>query len=165
LYASPDAKSWSLGCANFADNFPQISDSIETMRMSGEAFADSNVFLYLLSSDDAKADCAERLLDDEVVISVQVLNEITNVARKKFDMSWPAIGEFVTTIRAVCSVEPLTVETHERARMIAEKYKVSFYDASIVSSALIAGCKVLYSEDMHAGLIYEKSLRVVNPFR
>ncbi len=133
--------------------------------MSGNTFADSNVLLYLLSSDDAKADCAETLLVGGVVISVQVLNEITNVARKKLNMSWDLIAEFVATIREVCRVEPLTVDTHERARVIAEKYKVSFYDANIVAAALIAESRVLLSEDLQAGLLFEKTLRVVNPFR
>jgi predicted nucleic acid-binding protein len=134
--------------------------------MSGEVFADSNILLYLFSSESEKADCAEKLLEeDEIVISVQVLNEITNVARKKLNMHWDLIGEFVATIREVCRIEPLTLETHERARAIAEKYKISFYDASIVASALMAKSKVLMSEDMHAGLVFEKTLRVVNPFR
>jgi predicted nucleic acid-binding protein len=133
--------------------------------MSGDTFADSHILLYLLSSDNEKADCAEKLLVDEIVISVQVLNEITNVAQNKLNMSWDAISEFVATICEVCRVEPLTVKTHERARAIAEKYKVSFYDANIVAAALIAGSKVLLSEDMHAGLVFEKTLRVVNPFR
>ncbi len=52
--------------------------------MSGaEAFFDSNVLIYLLSDDQAKASRAEELLGRGGTISVQVLNEITNVARRK----------------------------------------------------------------------------------
>ena len=46
-------------------------------------FVDTNVLLYLLSDDQAKADRAEALLAQRVVISVQVLNEFANVARRK----------------------------------------------------------------------------------
>jgi predicted nucleic acid-binding protein len=34
----------------------------------------------------------------------------------------------------------------------------------IVAAALLAGCDVLYSEDMHDGLVIEERLRIVNPF-
>ncbi len=78
-------------------------------------------------------------------ISVQVLNEFAAVATCKLGLSWAEIGEAVDVVRAVCPVEPLTVETHERARRIAERYGFRFYDALIVFAALLAGCKVLYS--------------------
>jgi predicted nucleic acid-binding protein len=39
-----------------------------------------------------------------------------------------------------------------------------FYDALILASAHVAGCKLLYSEDMNAGEVVA-GVRVVNPFR
>ena len=51
-------------------------------------FFDTNVLLYLLSADEAKADAAERALGQGGCISVQVLNELTNVCRRKLDMPW-----------------------------------------------------------------------------
>jgi predicted nucleic acid-binding protein len=50
-------------------------------------FFDSNVPLYVASGDPVKADRAERLIGDGGMISVQVLNEITNVVRRKMGMS------------------------------------------------------------------------------
>jgi predicted nucleic acid-binding protein len=50
------------------------------------SFFDSNVVLYLLSGDAAKADRAEALLEAGGVISVQVLNEVTSVCRRKLKM-------------------------------------------------------------------------------
>jgi predicted nucleic acid-binding protein len=129
------------------------------------SFFDTNVLLYLLSGDAAKADRAEALLGaGDVHISVQVLNEITNVARKKLAMSWEEIKEFLETIRAVCNVHPLTAEVHDHMRAIAERNQISVYDASIVAGAIAAKCKVLYSEDLQHGMVFEKTLRVVNPF-
>jgi predicted nucleic acid-binding protein len=55
------------------------------MRMPG-SFFDTNVLLYVASSDPAKADRAEQLIGAGGVISVQVLNEITNVARRKMGL-------------------------------------------------------------------------------
>jgi len=47
------------------------------------SFFDTNVLLYVASGDPAKADRAEELVHAGGTISVQVLNEITNVACRK----------------------------------------------------------------------------------
>jgi predicted nucleic acid-binding protein len=52
------------------------------------SFFDTSVLLYAASGDPAKADRAEELIGAGGLISVQVLNEITNVARRKMGMSW-----------------------------------------------------------------------------
>ena len=133
--------------------------------MSGKAFIDSNVLLYLLAADPNKADRAETVIAGNSVISVQVLNEVANVARKKLDMSWAAIGEFLGLVRSICPVEPLTVETHDRALQLTQRYRLSLYDASIVAAALMAQCAKLYSEDLQHGMLFDGALRVVNPFK
>ena len=46
------------------------------------SFFDTNVLVYLAPGDKVKADRAEALLSDGGVISVQVLNELANVARR-----------------------------------------------------------------------------------
>ena len=132
---------------------------------AAKAFIDSNVILYLLSKDAKKADAAEAVLRAGGVISVQVLNEITNVALKKLGMPWPEINQFLALLRSLCAVEPLTVETHDRGRVVAERYGLSVYDSMIAAAALLAGCAVLYSEDMQNGLVVDKQLRVANPFK
>jgi predicted nucleic acid-binding protein len=129
-----------------------------------EIFFDTNILLYLLSEDTAKADRAEELLAKGGVISVQVLNESAAVASRKLSMSWSEIREFLDPIRAICMVEAVTVETHDYAIELAERYLFSIYDATIVASALRAGCKTLYSEDMQDGQIVEKQLTIRNPF-
>ena len=79
-------------------------------------------------------------------------------------MSWIEIREVLAQVRAVCAVEPLTIETHERALRIAERYGMSIYDALIVSAALLANCKTLHSEDMQDGQVIERQLTIRNPF-
>jgi len=73
-------------------------------------------------------------------------------------------GAFLAGIQSLCSVEDLTVQTHQVGRALAEKYQLSVYDAMVVSVALIAGCTTLRGEDMLDGLLIEGQLRVVNPF-
>ena len=130
----------------------------------GEDFFDTNVVLYLLSADSTKADRAEELLAIGGTISVQVLNEFVAVASRKLRMSWIEIREVLAQVRAVCAVEPVTIETHERALRLAERYGISIYDALIVSAALLANCNTLHSEDMQDGQVIERQLTIRNPF-
>ena len=129
----------------------------------GDGFFDTNVLLYLLSADTAKADRAEEVLALGGTISVQVLNEFAALASRKLRMSWREVREVLAQIRAVCTVVPVTIETHEQALRIAERYGLSIYDALIVSAALLAGCKTLHSEDMQGGQIIERRLTISNP--
>ena len=126
-------------------------------------FIDTNVVLYLLDGGP-KADAAEALLARRPRISVQVLNEALVNCRRKAGMSWDEATAFLAGIRSLCPVEPLTLETHEVGRALAERYRLSVYDGMIVAAALLAGCTTLYSEDMHAGLLVEGRMRLVDPF-
>lgn len=128
-------------------------------------FLDTNVLLYLFSDDPAKADRAEELTAAGGVVSVQVLNEFVAVARRKLAMNWSEIAETVRIVQDLCVVEPLTVEVHHEARRLAEQLQLAWYDALVVSAALGAGCKTLFSEDMRDGLWIENVLTVRNPFR
>jgi len=131
------------------------------------SFIDSNVLLYIASNDRAKADRAEALIaSGEGTISVQVLNELTNVARRKMRLSWTETRAFLSMIRALLlPVHPLTIDVHETGLDLAERYGLSTFDAMIAASALHADCDTLWSEDMHDGMTLEDRLRVANPFR
>ncbi|WP_137129822.1 PIN domain-containing protein [Rhizobium sp. FY34] len=130
----------------------------------GGRFVDTNVLLYLASGDSQKADQAEAVLAEGGTISVQVLNEITNVLRRKIRISWSDTHVFLDMIRVLLTVEPVTIATHEKGLAVSERYGLSVYDAMIVASALIAGCDTLLSEDMQDGLVIDDRLRIVNPF-
>jgi len=131
--------------------------------MSADAFFDTNVLLYLLSGDAAKADRAETLLASGGVISVQVLNEFASVALRKGAVNFTELSDILSKIRAACSVRPLEVETHELGLQLAERYRFSIYDSLIVAAALQAGCSVLYSEDLQHRQRVE-TLTIRNPF-
>ena len=128
------------------------------------SFFDTNVLLYVASGDSVKADRAERLISAGGIISVQVLNEIANVARRKTGMSWAETGAFFSLIRALLTVQPLTVDLHETGLALADRCGLSTYDAMIAASALRADCDRLWSEDMQDGLVLDGQLRIVNPF-
>ena len=128
-----------------------------------EFFFDTNVLLYLLSNDADKADRAEAILTAGGIISVQVLNEFASVASRKLEMTIPEIREILSTIRSVCVVKSLDVETHDLGLELAERYGFSIYDGQIVAAAIPAGCAILYTEDLQQGQRIEK-LQIKNPF-
>ena len=127
-------------------------------------FIDSNVILYLLSHDAAKADKAESILQAGGVISVQVLNELVSVCQRKLKMPWDEIETVLQAVKASVQVVPLTEATHELAVQLCKRYQLSFYDAHICSAALIADLKIVFSEDMQDGMVVD-NLVVKNPFR
>jgi predicted nucleic acid-binding protein len=132
--------------------------------MSGKAFFDTSILIYAVAAGDARSAQAELLLADGGNVSVQVLNEFAAVARRKLNMSWKEITEGLDAVRALC--EPpgaLTVEIHDAALRIAERYGYHIYDALILAAALDADCDLLYSEDMRDGQTID-SLTIRNPF-
>jgi len=126
-------------------------------------FIDSNVVLYLFSSDTVKADRAESLLQSGGLISVQVLNEVASVCLRKLKMTWEDIDTVLETLKTTCEVLPVTLASHEKAVGLAERFQISFYDANIVATAILGGADTLFSEDLQNGMSMD-SLTVVNPF-
>jgi predicted nucleic acid-binding protein len=126
-------------------------------------FLDTNVLLYLLSAEQSKATRAEELIEAGGMVSVQVLNEFVAVATRKLQMKIRDIREILETVRRLCEVMPLDIETHDRALDLAERYRFSIYDALIVAAALRAECATLWTEDLHHGQKFDR-LTIRNPF-
>ena len=135
------------------------------MNGARDEFFDSNVLVYAFTSDP-RADQAQRLLARGCKVSVQGLNEFANVARRKLRITWTEVGEALAAIRTLCrAVLPIDIETHTDALRLAERYRYTIFDALVVAAALRADCGVLWSEDMQDGLVVDRRLRIVNPFR
>lgn len=127
------------------------------------AFFDSSVLVYAFSTD-IRRQIALTTIADGGIISAQVLNEFTNVLRKKQKQDWPAIEAAVQSIRfRFPDIMPLTADTHAAALALARDHTFAFYDALIIAAAIEAGCDILYSEDLqHDRTI--GGLSIVNPF-
>ena len=134
------------------------------MTVPSPPFVDTNVLLYLLSDDEAKADRAEALLAGRIVISVQVLNEFLNVTRRKMGLPWPEVEQALSDVRRFADVRPLTLATHQQGLALAKRYQLGVYDAMIAAAALEAGCTTLASEDFSHGQRFDGRLTIRNPF-
>jgi predicted nucleic acid-binding protein len=134
--------------------------------MSDRVFFDTNVFVYAVVQDDPRSHDAEELIAKGGIVSVQVLNEFAAVVRRKTDMPWGEVQLALESINVLCPDPlPITLDTHQQALEIAEKYGYKVYDALIVASALETRCTILYSEDMQDGQVIEGKLTIRNPFR
>ena len=131
---------------------------------SSTTFLDTNVLLYVVSEDDAKADTAEGLLRAGGVISVQVLNEFASVATRRLKLPYAAVQELLAGVRHFCSVVPLTVDTHELGLAYFDRFGYSVYDCMILAAATLAGCRVVMTEDMQADQVITDTLVIRNPF-
>ena len=133
--------------------------------MRGSVFFDTNVVVYAFGTTDPRAVRAKKLLAAGGVISVQVLNEFTNVARRRLGFAWPEVHRALRAIRLVCGpVMALTVDMHEAAVALTERDGVPIYDAMIIAAAAAAGCGTLYSEDMQDGRVFPGGVTIRNPF-
>lgn len=128
-------------------------------------FVDTNVLVYLFDDDELKTLRADECLNCATVISVQILNELTNVLRKKAKFPWGLVREALSLVQVGAKVENVVYEDHAVGLEIAERYQLAFFDSVIVATALRSGCGVLLSEDMHHGLEIDGKLVISNPFR
>jgi predicted nucleic acid-binding protein len=86
------------------------------------------------------------------------------VASRTLHMSWVEIREVLAQIRAVCAVESMTIETHERALRVAERYGCPSSIRSLWQQPSLANCRTLHSEEMQDGQVIERQLTIRNPF-
>jgi predicted nucleic acid-binding protein len=137
--------------------------------MTDKVFIDSNVWVYLFSDNsNCKSKIAEEFIANNTVKSAfvsssQVVNEVCNVL-KRHSLAEDKIRTVIDSITDICLMQDISKEVCLLASTLRENYAMSFWDSVIVSTAKIAGCNLLVSEDMHDGLIMGK-LRIKNIFR
>jgi predicted nucleic acid-binding protein len=131
-------------------------------------FLDSNILVYAHSRDSVKKrpvarDLIGRTLRDlTIALSTQVLAEFYAVAVRKLSMS----GEQAETVLTDFSTVPLHQPAYAdliRASQLHRRYKIPWWDALMVNSALQLGCGILWTEDLQGGQRIG-GLTVRNPF-
>ncbi|MEJ1939144.1 PIN domain-containing protein, partial [Nostoc sp. NIES-2111] len=78
-------------------------------------FLDTNVLIYALDRDSARGDRAEGLLRQRPFISVQALNEVVNVLRRRRLLPWEAIADVAAQMALLCEVVDQTLDMHRQA--------------------------------------------------
>ena len=145
-------------------NFLRTINSTETKPIPvTRYFIDTNVLVYAAERTSEKAKRANALILGNAVVSVQVLNEFVRVLTRKTGRSVADATLALAPIKMALAIVPLTVETHERALQIADNNQIANFDANIIAAAELAGCDILYTENMNNGQRIG-SLAIVNPF-
>ena len=132
--------------------------------MQDKIFLDSNIILYTLTDEVKKKEIAIDLLIEEPTISIQVINEVSNILIKKHNLNISEIKENIKFINEFVIVTLISLNTIYKAYEIKEKYKYSYYDSLIIASAIENNCNVLYSEDMQHNQMINDTLKIINPF-
>jgi predicted nucleic acid-binding protein len=132
-------------------------------------FIDTNIWLYAFTvgDDPEKTARAKKLLETQsiVFVSTQVINEVCVNLIKKSQFSEQQIQQLLESFYAKYAVVEFSKPLLLRGSALREQHAFSFWDSLIVAGALAANATVLYSEDMQDGLVIEKHLRIVNPFK
>ena len=97
-------------------------------------------------------------------LSFQVLQELYATLTRKLRPAMPA-PDARQIVRSLAFWQPVAVDLAmlERAWFVQDRYSVSWWDALIVAAAQVCECKVLLTEDLQHGQIFD-TVRVVDPF-
>jgi len=126
---------------------------------------DSNILIYChsLELEDKKL-ISRALFKENPVVSSQVISEYINVIKRNLKMTKLELIELCSSWLEKCTVQPVVFSTLKLAQNLIVKYDFQIFDSIIVAAALEANCDILYSEDMHNGLVVENTLKILNPF-
>jgi predicted nucleic acid-binding protein len=130
-------------------------------------FIDTNIWLYAFieADDTTKSGIARTLIQEsDPVVSVQVINEVCINLLRRANFTEDQISQLIESFYEKCQVVELTESGLLIASQLRQRYSLSFWDSTIVATALKADVSVLYSEDMQHGLTIEGRLQIRNPF-
>jgi predicted nucleic acid-binding protein len=138
--------------------------------MTGPVFVDTNVFVYARdASEPAKQSAAEHWvrqlwMEQRGRTSTQVLSEFyTTVTRKldpgiHADAAWQDVVTLFAWQPQVTDRDLLT-----RARELERRFRLHWWDSTIVAAAQMQRCTILLSEDLQSGMRFGETM-VLNPF-
>ncbi|MBO0842946.1 MAG: PIN domain-containing protein [Nocardioides sp.] len=136
---------------------------------SPDRFADTNVLLYAVSTDEAEEQKFERALDliDDggLAFSTQVFGEFYHQATRaggSFGMTHREAVEFIDSL-SDSPVQALTLDVVRAAFDLRDRFQISYWDAAILAAAKALGCSEVLSEDLNGGQEYD-GVTVRNPF-
>ena len=138
--------------------------------VTDKVFVDSNLWLYALAqhppSDDVRHALALRVIFslEKPVLSTQVVREVGRNLLRKHHITEEDLCGYIQDWYNECEVVMPNLVQELQASELRQGHRFSYWDSLIVSAALSANCRWLYSEDMQHGLVLENRLTIINPF-
>jgi predicted nucleic acid-binding protein len=137
--------------------------------MSDSGFLDTNILVYAIEvagPDSQKSVVALELTRrQDVSLSTQVLGEFYRAVTSPRRASPLTHDQAVAWIQIWkrLPIHHFGVPHVDLALELTGRFQISYYDALILAVARMAGCAVVYSEDLNDGQDYD-GVRVENPF-
>ena len=133
-------------------------------------FVDTNVLIYAHDrSAGSKHERAKQLLrglweNRKGCLSVQVLQEFyVNITQKVPELLAPEAAAQLIADLSTWQVHQPGEKVLLEAIDLQNRYRLSFWDAMILASAMALGCEILWSEDLNSKQSYA-TVSVRNPF-
>ena len=106
--------------------------------MNDNCFIDTNILVYCYADDESvKQQKALNIVSSSnTFISTQVLTELSNTLKRKFNLDWQAVENVISEVSSGFNVYVNNPDTIQQACQIADKYRYSFYDSLIISEQL-----------------------------
>ncbi len=142
------------------------SGTVKKYMNVGKVFIDSNIFIYLTDLGNPKQAESKRFLnstsDSHIVISTQVLKEVSSVLLKKKKLSIPEVKGMLKFLNQYQIIETDSELIYQGIDLTAS-YSISFWDSLIVAAAKKGGCEHIITEDLgHSQQI--EGITIENPF-
>ena len=131
------------------------------------AFIDTNIWLYsfIKSQDEEKTKIAKAIISQtDIIISTQIVNELTVNLLKKASFSEQKIQELIHSLYRRYTVVELSPSILISASEIRSNFSFSFWDSIVAASAQDSEADFLISEDMQSGFKLNGKLTIQNPF-
>lgn len=132
-------------------------------------FVDTNILVYAHdggagSRHNRSVELLARLFEEGAgALSIQVLAEFYAAATGKLAMKSEEAESVIADLASWIVHRPNHTDVLKAVRL-HRRYKIQWWDAMILTSALESGCSVLWTEDLNDGQRFS-TLTVRNPFR
>lgn len=134
--------------------------------MNDKVFVDTNILVYSVANDRPKRVIAnDLLLNQNILISSQVISEFIAVVLRKKILEMPKVIEYAKQFMQVFQVAIITKAAITLTLKVMVQYRFSYWDSLVIATALEHNCTRLYSEDLQDGQSIEDKLIIINPFK
>jgi predicted nucleic acid-binding protein len=132
------------------------------------AAADSNILVYAAGVNDplrqrVATDLLAAMYVGGGVLPAQALAELHRVLRRKFRRSNEEAQREAARWRVGFEIAPTTSQCLADAAALCSLHGLQTFDSIIVCAAALAGCRVLFSEDLQHDAVFA-GVTIVNPF-
>lgn len=131
---------------------------------TNKAALDTNILIHACRNDGQlfKKVAIEILTIDNLHISHFVVFEF--LKSKGSMMHEKEALRFINRLVEVVKFNECNKETYDLAYFLVKRYDCTLPDSLIVADAILNNCSVLYTRDMQHNQVYERKVRIINPF-